>query len=284
MIFPLVSVVITTKNEEKNIGNCLKSIMSQTYPNDKIEIIVVDNNSEDKTKKIAGKYTKKLYNYPPANSRLNITNFRGAQLNYGVSKASGEIIFFPDADMTFDKALIDEAVNFFNGTKIDALYIPEIICGKGFFGKVRNFERNFYNETCIDAVRIVKKSVFEKVGGFDEKNIPFGPDDWDFTKTLKKNRYKLMIVDKCLFHHEENLTLEKYLEKKSGYSNTFDGYIKKWTSDPDVGKQLGAKYRLFKVFIENGKWKRILRHPLLTLGLYYIKVRQGFNYIRQKYN
>ena len=40
---PLVSVVITTKNEEKNIETCIKSILGQSYPKAKIEIIVVDN-------------------------------------------------------------------------------------------------------------------------------------------------------------------------------------------------------------------------------------------------
>ncbi|MBM3283586.1 glycosyltransferase [Candidatus Gottesmanbacteria bacterium] len=47
MNFPLVSIVIPTLNEEKNIGRCLESILDQTYKN--IEIIVVDNNSKDKT-------------------------------------------------------------------------------------------------------------------------------------------------------------------------------------------------------------------------------------------
>lgn len=50
---PLVSIVITTKNEEKNIGNCLESMKVQTYSQEKIEIIVVDNNSTDTTKEIA---------------------------------------------------------------------------------------------------------------------------------------------------------------------------------------------------------------------------------------
>jgi len=52
----IVSVIITTKNEEKNIENCLRSIKNQNYPREKIEIIVVDNNSLDKTKEIALKY------------------------------------------------------------------------------------------------------------------------------------------------------------------------------------------------------------------------------------
>jgi len=59
MTNPLVSIVITTKNEEKNIENCLKSIVNQTYKN--IEIIVVDNNSSDSTKEISLKYTDKVF-------------------------------------------------------------------------------------------------------------------------------------------------------------------------------------------------------------------------------
>jgi glycosyltransferase involved in cell wall biosynthesis len=52
---PLISVVVTTKNEQENIENCLKSIKNQSYKN--YEIIVVDNFSTDETKKIARKYS-----------------------------------------------------------------------------------------------------------------------------------------------------------------------------------------------------------------------------------
>ena len=58
---PLVSIIITTKNEEKNIQNCLESIKCQTYPKEKIEIIVVDNHSTDKTKTVARKYNSKIF-------------------------------------------------------------------------------------------------------------------------------------------------------------------------------------------------------------------------------
>ena len=51
----IVSIVITTKNEQDNIENCLLSILNQTYPRNLMEIIVVDNYSTDKTKKISKK-------------------------------------------------------------------------------------------------------------------------------------------------------------------------------------------------------------------------------------
>ena len=46
---PLVSIVIPTLNEKKNIRRCLKSIVKQNYPKKKFEIIIVDNNSSDGT-------------------------------------------------------------------------------------------------------------------------------------------------------------------------------------------------------------------------------------------
>jgi len=54
-----VSVIITTKNEEKNIADCLESIKAQIYPQDKIEIIVVDNNYTDRTKENTRRYSVK---------------------------------------------------------------------------------------------------------------------------------------------------------------------------------------------------------------------------------
>lgn len=74
-----VSVILTTKNEEKNIASCLESIKNQNYPSDKIEIIIVDNDSIDRTKKIALRYTDKVYNFGPE---------RSSQRNFGVRKGA----------------------------------------------------------------------------------------------------------------------------------------------------------------------------------------------------
>jgi glycosyltransferase involved in cell wall biosynthesis len=280
----LISVVIPTKNEEKNIRNCLESIKRQTYPQEKIEIIVVDNNSQDKTKEIAQKYTKKVFNLPDLSNLTRVKNFRGVQLNFGVKRSKGEIIFFPDADMTFDKKLIEEAVGFIVKSKFDALYIPEVVVGKGIFGKIRNFERSFYNETCIDAVRILKKNLFLGVGGFDENNISFGFDDWDFTKTIKKITPKVGITRNMIYHHEEDITIWRYINKKGKYVEKSDQYIQKWgRNNPDIQKQFGFWYRYFGVFIENGKWKKLLRHPILTGGMYFLRLAVGIVYLSQKF-
>jgi len=275
-----VSIIIATKNEEKNIGRCLESLISQSYKN--LEIILIDFGSYDNTIEIAKKYTGLVLNIKEYVDLSKVKNFRGAQINFGGSVSKGEMLFFPDADMTFDKDLIHEIVN--QSNYFDAFYIPEKIIGKGYFGKIRNFERSFYNETSIDAIRAIKKEYFFKVGGFDTYNVYFGPDDWDFTKMLKETNCKSYITKNFLYHHEESLNIKSYINKKSKYIYSFETYIKKWgKSDKDIKKQFGFYYRFLGVFIENGKWKFFFTHPILIISLFYIKTLVGIVFIIKKF-
>src|SRR4030042_5320846 len=161
-----ISIIIATRNEERNIENCLKSILAQTYPKEKLEIIVVDNNSTDRTKEISRKYTDKIFNRGPE---------RSSQKNFGVEKSEGEYFIHLDADMTLGENVVKECVEKVqNDGNIVALYIPEIIAGDKFFSKVRRFERKFYDGTVIDAVRFIKKEKFLQIGGVVEKLYAFG--------------------------------------------------------------------------------------------------------------
>ena len=65
-VAPTVSVIVTTKNEEQNIGACLESLLQQSMP--PLEMIVVDNYSEDKTQKIALEYGSKVFELGPERS------------------------------------------------------------------------------------------------------------------------------------------------------------------------------------------------------------------------
>src|SRR3989339_872222 len=164
---PVVSVIITTKNEEKNIENCLKSVQKQDYDKEKLEIIVVDNNSTDRTKEIASQFTDKIFDKGPE---------RSAQRNFGAEKSYGKYILYLDADMILSEKVISECVMKSEKGRIVGLYIPEVIIGSGFWIKVRNFERSFYNATCIDAVRFILREKFLEINGFDLSMT--GPENW----------------------------------------------------------------------------------------------------------
>src|SRR4030042_3410584 len=268
----LISVIINTKNEEKNVENCLISVKNQTYSSGNAEIIVVDNNSTDRTKEIARKYTNKIFNKGPE---------RSAQKNFGVRESNGEYFLHLDADMTLSENVIRECVEKVQaGKNIVALYIPEIIAGENFFPKVRRFERGFYAGTVIDGGRFIRKDIFEKAGGFDESL--YACEDWDLDKRLKRFG-KFGITESVLYHNESEFNLKKYLSKKRYYSKNVDVYINKWgRNDPDTKKQFGFYYRYIIVFTENGKWKRLLRHPILAAGMFVLRFFVGFIFIVRK--
>lgn len=276
---PLISVILAVRNEAVNISRSIKSLRNQSYSN--IEIIVVDNSSDEgKTVSIAKKLGVTVFQLPKKNG---ILNYRGAQVNLGVENSHGNIIFFPDADMTFDKDLLKEIAE--KMEVYDALYIPETIVGRGFFGEVRNYERSFYNQTPIDALRVIKKALFKKIGGFDDKLIRFGADDWDLTKTVKLHTQKISITTNRLYHHEHILSLFQFLKKKHNYAGIFNEYIQKWgNDDEDIKKQLGLKYRAWDVFVENGKWKQVLAKPQLFLALGVIRLLTWISYLYKSHN
>ncbi|MBU4338206.1 hypothetical protein KKD57_01465, partial [Patescibacteria group bacterium] len=144
------------------------------------------------------------------------------------------------------------------------LYIPEIIMGESFWCKVRRFERSFYDGTVIDCVRFIRKDKFLEVGGFDESMS--GPEDWDLDRKIRQIG-RTALVKSPIYHNEAEFDLKKYLSKKGYYAKSFGAYINKWgKNDSEIKKQLGFYYRFIGVFIENGKWKKLIANPILTAG------------------
>ena len=86
-----VSVVVPMYNEELYIKNCLLSLISQDYPKDCYEIIVIDGNSKDNSKKIVEEMQKKFPLIRIYNNSKRITTI---SFNVGINKAKGEIIIF----------------------------------------------------------------------------------------------------------------------------------------------------------------------------------------------
>lgn len=102
---PLVSVIIPAKNEEKNIEECVKRFQSQTYRN--LEIIVVNDNSKDRTEAILRSLGVFYLNAPPAPEGWTGKN---AALYHGVKHAKGEWLLFTDADTRHEPESVSSAM------------------------------------------------------------------------------------------------------------------------------------------------------------------------------
>ncbi len=264
---PMVSIVITTKNEAKHIANCLDSISKQSYQD--LEIILVDDYSTDKTVEITKKYTNKIF--------LKESE-RSAGRNYGAKVALGKYLIYLDADMILTRKVIEECVLKCEKQGLDALYVPERILGEGFWIKVRDFERSFYTGTLIDAVRFIRRDLFLQVDGFDETLI--GAEDWDLDKKTREIG-RTSIISSPLFHNEGKFNFNRYLKKKAYYTEGIQKYIGKWGSNNlEIAKQVGMRYRLMEVFIEEGKWKKLVRHPVYLIAMYSLRLMVALEYLR----
>ena len=262
-----LSAVVTTRNEEANIANCISSFDGFR---DDVEIIVVDNASTDRTKEIAASLGARVFDKGPE---------RSAQRNLGWREASADWVVVLDADMILPRPAVEEILRICEGSGCGAAYwIPEVRTGSGIRVKARNFERSFYNGTAIDALRLFRRDVLETTGGYDE-NLIAGPEDWELDIRVLAAGFECRITENHLLHNETLLTFKAMLTKKAYYSKSMAAYREKWNGHPALEKQFGLGYRYFGVFTENGKWKRLLLHPVLTAVMMFERIAVGMVYL-----
>lgn len=248
----IVSVIITTKNSGSTLERLFRSLKKQTYSN--LEMILVDNHSEDETLNIAKKYTKKVFTKGPE---------RSAQRNFGANKAKGRYLLFIDSDMELSKKIIEECVKLAEEKNLKNIIIPEKTTGTGLIQDIRRFEREMYEgDLSVELARFYEKKVFEMHKGFDERLT--GPEDYDLFYRVAKNNPGGRIKSYIL-HHEEDLTLSKLLHKKFYYAKQGAYYGEK---HPELIKTQGNL--LFrKAYFKN--WKKFILNP--TIAFMFIVTR-----------
>ena len=264
----ILSIIIPTRNEANNIVACLSSFELAVQAGS-CERIVVDNGSSDGTADLARAAGATVYQQGPE---------RSAQRNRGMREARGEYLFILDADMRVPETTLREILDILAATNApDGLYIPEIRSGHGWWGHVRNFERSFYDGTCIDALRVMRRSIVLTAGGYDE--TLYAGEDWDLDLRFLALTNRTAITGGSLFHDEGSFTIGRHLSKKRYYSGNLSRYRQKWPGNAVVRRQFSPTYRLFGVFMENGKWRRSLRRLDLLFGVWLDRVLVGAQFL-----
>lgn len=249
---PLVSVIVPTYNSQANIERCLESIRKQTYPD--IEIIVVDNHSLDNTREIAQKYSQVYIKGPE----------RSSQRNFGASLAKGDFFLFVDSDMELTAEVVDECVREALDKNTDAIIVPELSFGEGFWTKCKALERSCYlKDSLIEAPRFFRRKAFLAVKGYDEDLI--AAEDWDLSLRIKKAGFSFSRIKSLIRHNEGRLSLGNTLKKKFIYGKNIKRYLNK---HPQESKKQFVIIR--PSFLRN--YRQLLRHPVLTLGIFIMKI------------
>lgn len=215
---PFVSVIIPAYNEEKNIGRCLESIKNQNYPEEKIEIIVVDDGSTDQSVNIARKHGVKVLRQKNKGP--------GVARNKGVYEASGDIVAFIDADDVAKRSWLRDLIPSIRENSIAAAKPYENILNKeGVLSSLVWFETRLRYINLPDKTNhigtsgsIFKKDIFLDVGGFNPKLL--AAEDMDIANKITKKGYEIVLLRKPLIKiRYPNSIVEYSLSqiKKSAY-------------------------------------------------------------------
>jgi len=132
-----VSVVVACRNEENNLPGLLNHIINQDYPKELFEVIIVDDNSTDKTGRIASDYTGKI-------NLISINNKGTGKKNAiktGIEVSSGNLIITTDADCVMGKSWIRTIAAFYEENKPEMIICPvQLEASRGFFTEFQELE------------------------------------------------------------------------------------------------------------------------------------------------
>jgi glycosyltransferase involved in cell wall biosynthesis len=189
------------------LGRCLQSIREQTYPN--IEIVVIDNQSWDKTQEIAKESGVNL---------IIAGSERSEQTNVGAKCARGMYLYRTDADFVLDPSLISQAVEL-SQSGFDAVIVHGTSDSTiSRWARVRKAEREcFEGDWAHTAASFFKKEAFDSVGGFNEALIAF--EDYDLTNRIIRAGFKVGRIDARAVHVGEPKSLAEVVSKYIYYGD-----------------------------------------------------------------
>lgn len=247
---PFVSVVIAVFNAEKTIKRCLDALLNLDYPN--YGIIVVDNNSNDKTKELVKKY-EVIYLFEEK---------RGwpAARNRGIKYSKARFIANIDSDCFADKEWLKILINgLINSPDIGGVVgRTKVEKGKTLLEQYYaesdpfNIERHIGNNPYVPwggGNNAYKKEVFEKVGYYDSDKFTSGADIEFHERVKNKTDFQIKYIPEAVIYHVARTSIKEIFLVAAKYS--YDGYMRTKTYPELKGRYSGFMFKKLKEIIKN---------------------------------
>ncbi|MEP6927382.1 MAG: glycosyltransferase [Ginsengibacter sp.] len=251
-----ITVIIAARNEENNIGNCIESIIKQTYPHDLFELIIVDDHSSDSTYAIANSFIKDSLTKNNSITVISLKDFtmnetlnsyKKKAVETAISFARGNLIVTTDADCIvqlewlktiasyyeeFSPVFIAGPVVYTNPRPGDSLFKKlfktfqslDFIALQGITGA--SVYKQFHN-MCNGANLAYEKTAFNKAGGFEGIDQIASGDDM-----LLMHKIKQVYPDRIMYLKSTNVvvqtqpaeTLKDFLNQRIRWASKADKY------------------------------------------------------------
>ncbi len=201
MTYPSVSILLPIRNEESHIGKTLRSIIIQDYPSEKLDLIIVDGDSNDKTVEEINKLKKEFINIKILHNRHK-TMPKG--FNLALNSSKSEIILMLGGHSVIPKNYISKSVENLKNHRADCAGGIIQAIGNGFWGdviaksissvfgvgnvlfRIKNSKSNYVNSIPFGCYQ---RSVFDSIGALDEELVRNQDDEFNFR--LIQSGYKI---------------------------------------------------------------------------------------------
>lgn len=190
-MFPRVSLLVAMRNEASHIEACVSSLLSQDYPSDKLEILVIDGCSDDNSAAIVGKFSE---GHPNVRIIQNPLKTQSAGWNLGIAESAGEVVGIVSGHSELAPDYVSRAVNTLQRTGADLVGGPMRARGStrvaravalatstpfGVGGARFHYAEN---EEDVDTVYmgLCWRRSYERIGGFDGSMVRDQDDEWSY--------------------------------------------------------------------------------------------------------
>ena len=200
---PLISVIIASYNDSDKIGKCIEALLDQNYEN--IEIIIVDDGSEDNTKDFMKSFDSNKKVFFLQQKRQG----PGTAKNKAVKEAKGEILVFVDADEYVKKDYLEKLTEPIRKGEAKTCIGAWVIANpKSPWARCRFKETHKLRHHAVNSgvFRAIKKEFFEELGGFDSSK---GYSDDRIPNNEKRAR-----IDDAIFNHDVDSNPKDLFQKR----------------------------------------------------------------------
>lgn len=205
---PNISILVPVHNEERIIEAKLENIRDVLYPKPKMEILVADDASDDKTLLI-------VENFIQNNSGLSIKIIKQVQhegksaaLNKALLNTTNDIVIVTDADTTWQPDLLRKSMPYLSNSKIGAITCRGVNTNndQSWITKAEKSYLNLANLIRLGESKAYSTIKFEggfcayKKGTFDEFDVETGADDSGTALKVIQNNYRTILIPEVLFY------------------------------------------------------------------------------------
>jgi succinoglycan biosynthesis protein ExoA len=213
---PLITIILPIRNEARYIARCLDAVGTQSYPSEKIEIIIVDGMSDDGTREIV---TEFIISNGRARLLDNPERIVPTALNRGIRAAQGDIIIRVDGHAIIEHDYVQRCIADLNTVQADCVGGPIRTVGETWLAKgialaqsspfgvgnaaFRYTDRAQYVDTL--AFGAYRREVFDRIGLFDEELVRNQDDEFNLRLLLAGGKIWLDPQIRSLYYSRSTL-------------------------------------------------------------------------------